>query len=65
MARTNDPEHVTTVRTIGARKGVTVGKPQKIMTASMRSKVAFPDTGGSMMSTGGSFYSPELSTDFL
>ena len=65
MARTNDPDHVTPVRTIADRKGVTVGKPQKIITSSMRAKVAFPTTGSSMMSQGGSFYSPELSTDFL
>jgi hypothetical protein len=65
MARTNDPDDTTVVRKVAARKGVTVGKPQKIVTSAMRSKVAFPSSGGSMMGAGGNFYSPELSTDFL
>jgi len=65
MARTNDPEDTTVVRKIAARQGVTVGKPGKIITSAMRSKTAFPATGGSMMGVGGNFYSPELSTDFL
>lgn len=65
MARTNDPDSTVEVRKIAARKGVTVGKPTKIITSSMRSKVAFPSTGGSTMGVGGNFYSPELSTDFL
>jgi len=65
MARTNDPDDTTVVRKIADRKGVTVGKPGKIITSAMRSKVAFPASGGSMMGAGGNFYSPELSTDFL
>ena len=65
MARTNDPEDTTVVRKVADRKGVTVGKPGKVITSAMRSKVAFPATGGSMMGVGGNFYSPELSTDFL
>ena len=65
MARTNDPSDVVEVRKIADRKGVTVGKPGKVITSSMRSKVAFPSTGGTSMGTGGNFYSPELSTDFL
>ena len=63
MARTNDPSEVVEVRKVADRKGVTVGKPRKIITSSM--KVAFPATGGSVMGSGGNFYSPELSTDFL
>ena len=63
MARTNDPSEVVEVRKVADRKGVTVGKPRKVITSSM--KVAFPATGGSMMGSGGNFYSPELSTDFL
>lgn len=63
--RTNDPDSTVEVRKIADRKGVTVGKPTKIITSSMRSKVAFPATGGSSMGMGGNFYSPELSTDFL
>lgn len=63
MARSNDPSEVVEVRKVADRKGVTVGKPRKIITSSM--KVAFPATGGSVMGSGGNFYSPELSTDFL
>jgi len=65
MARTNDPESTTVVRKVAARKGVTVGKPGKIITSAMRSKMAFPAGGGTSMGQGGNFYSPELSTDFL
>lgn len=65
MARTNDPESTVEVRKIAERQGVTVGKPSRVITSSMRSKVAFPSTGGSTMGVGGNFYSPELSTDFL
>lgn len=46
-------------------KGVRVGKPERIVTSTMRSKVAYPGTGGTSSGTGGNFYSPELSTDFL
>ena len=46
-------------------KGAKVGKPGKVIASAMRSKVAFPSTGGTMGGTGGNFYSPELSTDFL
>lgn len=46
-------------------KGVKVGKPGRILTSTMRSKVAYPSTGGTMSGSGGNFYSPELSTDFL
>jgi hypothetical protein len=35
------------------------------MTSSLRSKVAFPQSGGTIGASGGNFYSPELSTDFL
>lgn len=65
MARANDPDSTVEVRKIGERKGVKVGKPGKIVTSAMRSKVAFPMTGGTSMGMGGNFYSPELSTDFL
>ena len=66
MARTNDPDSTVEVRKVPLReKGAKVGKPTKIITSSMRSKIAFPATGGSTMGVGGNFYSPELSTDFL
>lgn len=47
------------------KKGVEVGRPRRIAASSMRSKVAFPSTGGTIGGSGGNFYSPELSTDFL
>lgn len=65
MARANDPKDVVPVREIPDRKGVRVGKPGKIVTSAMRSKVAFPATGGTTLGMGGNIYSPELSTDFL
>jgi len=67
MARTNDPDHTTVVRKVGDRKGVTVGKPTKIVTSSMRvASAGFGGMGGgSIMGQGGNVYSPEMSTDFL
>lgn len=65
MARTNDPEHTTQVKVIPPRAGVTVGKPPKVMTAAMRARMANSATGGTSMGSGGNWYSPELSTDFL
>jgi hypothetical protein len=53
------------VRRLKAKQGVEVGRPKRIATASMRSKVAFPAAGGFAGASGGNFYSPELSTDFL
>ena len=47
------------------KKGVEVGRPRKLTASAMRSKVAFPSTGGVSGASGGNFYSPELSTDFL
>ncbi len=47
-------------------KGVKIGKPQKHPRVVMGvSKVAFPAAGGVSMGSGGNFYSPELSPDFL
>ena len=65
MVKRNDPADTTVVRDVPPRKGVTVGKPRKIATGVMRSKMAFPSSGGSMAGYGGNWYSPELSTDFL
>lgn len=42
-----------------------VGRPGRVVTSSLRSKVAYPSTSGTMGGSGGNFYSPELSTDFL
>ena len=67
MAKKNKPEHTVAVRDIPPRKGVQTGKPGKIITSAMRAKVAtgFPSAGGTLTGSGGNFYSPELSTDFL
>ena len=65
MPRMKSNEGAVEVRRVVPRKGVKVGKPERVMLGSMRSKVAYPSTGGTSMGTGGNFYSPELSTDFL
>jgi hypothetical protein len=53
------------VKKIPIRKGIVTGRPNKVVTSAMRSKVAFPTSGGTITGSGGNFYSPELSTDFL
>lgn len=53
------------VRRFEKRANVETGRPKRIVTSAMRSKVAFPSTGGTVGAIGGNFYSPELSTDFL
>lgn len=65
MARNNNPDDVKIVRGVPAHKGITTGRPTKIITSSMRMKTAFGAVGGSILGSGGNFYSPELSTDFL
>jgi hypothetical protein len=71
MARTNDPDDTTVVRKVADRAGVTVGKPGKIVTSSMRAASCglgggFGGAGGgTTMGAGGNPYSPEMSTDFL
>jgi hypothetical protein len=62
---TKNDEAVEVKRGITRTKGVKVGKPSRVMLGSMRSKVAYPSTGSIDGGTGGNFYSPELSTDFL
>jgi len=69
MARANNPEDTVVVAKLPPRKPkggieVKVGKPRKIMTAALR-RTAAPMTGGTTTGSGGNFYSPELSTDFL
>lgn len=64
MAKTNGEDTVQ-VRTLPPTKGVKVGKPNKIVTSAMRTKQAFPSVSGTNLGSGGNFYSPELSTDFL
>lgn len=58
-------QDATVVRRIGSRPEGEVGRPQRIVTSHMRSKVAYPSTAGTIGGSGGNFYSPELSTDFL
>jgi len=53
------------VRKVPNRDRVTTGKPKKVVTTGGVRKVAFPTVGGTMGGSGGNFYSPELSTDFL
>ena len=65
MADKTDKTEAVTVGKVPPRKGVKVGKPPKIATGFLRSKVAYPSVSGSVQGSGGNFYSPELSTDFL
>ncbi|MFA6235476.1 MAG: Hint domain-containing protein, partial [Bacteroidota bacterium] len=67
MAKNNHPDDTVKVKDIPPRKGVKTGKPGKFATTtSMRmNKTAFPMSGGTIGGSGGNFYSPELSTDFL
>jgi len=66
MAKNNHPDDTVKVRDIPPRPGVKTGKPHKIATsAGKMTKSAFPMTGTTTQGSGGNFYSPELSTDFL
>ena len=60
----NDPKYTLKVARVPDRKNVKVGKPQRVITSST-SKVAFPSVGSTLFGSGGNFYSPELSPDFL
>ena len=54
------------VNTVKERPKVSVGKPRKITTTSaMRTKVGYGSVSTNQLGSGGNFYSPELSTDFL
>lgn len=53
------------VKRLPKKANVETGRPKRIITSHLRSKVAFPSTGGTVSASGGNFYSPELSTDFL
>ena len=66
MARGNKKEDTLKVAEMLPPRGqVKVGKPGKIITSALRSKMAFPMSGMTTTGSGGNFYSPELSTDFL
>jgi hypothetical protein len=58
-------EQAEEVAKVPGRKSVRTGKPKKVVTSNLRTKVAFPTVGGTASGSGGNFYSPELSTDFL
>ena len=54
------------VNTVKERPKVSVGKPRKITsTSAMRTKVGYGSVSTNQLGSGGNFYSPELSTDFL
>ena len=75
MAKKNNPEDTVKVGSIPDRPSIKTGKPGKVITASMRMASGFSGGfsgsgvggvgGGAQMGSGGNFYSPELSTDFL
>lgn len=63
--RPKPPEDAVEVAKIPPKKHVQNGRPRRIATEKLRSKVAFPSTGNTVGGMGGNFYSPQLSTDFL
>lgn len=68
MSRTSKQDQAAEakeVKRIPKRANVETGRPGRVVTSALRSKVAFPSTGGTVGAGGGNFYSPELSTDFL
>ena len=66
---TNQGETVSTVENGDGKKKAKSGKPRKITSTMMRARTASLTTGlghaGTTEGSGGNFYSPELSTDFL
>ena len=51
---------------VKSRSNLVVGKPRKIaVTSAMRTKMAYGSMSTNSLGSGGNFYSPELSTDFL
>lgn len=66
----NDPNESTPVAKVPNGDGKTKaksGKPSKVLSGAMRSKIGSTGLGGAntFQGSGGNFYSPELSTDFL
>ncbi len=63
MSVTNEEEEVAKIE---SRSKAEVSKPRKLTASEMKSRVKVAmTTGGTQMGSGGNFYSPELSTDFL
>jgi hypothetical protein len=69
MAKKNEGKTVATVSNGDGKKKAKSGKPRKITTSTMRARTASLTTAlghaGTIEGSGGNFYSPELSTDFL
>ena len=69
MAKKNEGKTVATVSNGDGKKKAKSGKPRKITTSTMRARTASLTTAlghaGTTEGSGGNFYSPELSTDFL
>ena len=70
MAEETDAVAVNRVSSGDGKSKAKTGKPRKITSSVMRSKIASfggssMGNAGSTMGSGGNFYSPELSTDFL
>jgi hypothetical protein len=64
----NEGTPVATVPNGDGKRRAKTGKPKRVVTSSMRSKLANVGLGGGaniLDGAGGNFYSPELSTDFL
>jgi len=71
---TGEPKVIGKVRPKHKTPKVRVGKPPRVVTGAMRMKYAYGNSGSyggwgtssnTNLSSGGNFYSPELSTDFL
>ena len=60
---TNDDEKV--VGKAPDRPKLSIGRPRKIATTSAMRRIGYPNVAGNTLGSGGNFYSPELSTDFL
>ena len=60
---TNDDEKV--VGKAPDRPKLSIGRPRKIATTSAMRRIGYPNVAGNALGSGGNFYSPELSTDFL
>jgi len=69
MAKKNEGKPVASVSNGDGKKKAKSGKPRKITSSMMRSRTASLTTSlghaGTIEGSGGNFYSPELSTDFL
>ena len=62
----DETEDKKIVKKVKTKPKVQVGRPRKIATTSaMRTKVGYGSVSTNQFGSGGNFYSPELSTDFL